>query len=68
MFTEPATGTLIGNYRILTFLQPHGPPFDRAALITAAAEQILSPSKALFSVKLCKTHTYIFDRYIVQSV
>jgi hypothetical protein len=68
MFTETTTGTLIGNDRILTSLQPHSPPFDRATLIAAAAEQVLSPSVALFSVKLCKAHTYIFDRYIVQSV
>jgi len=68
MLTETATGTGIGNHRILSPLQAHGPPLDRAAFITAAAQQVLDPGKTLFPVKLGKPHPYLLNGHIMERV
>jgi hypothetical protein len=68
MFTEAAAGTVSSNHRILPPLQTHGPPLDGAAFVAAATEQMLGPGITLFPIQLGKTHSHLFDGYIVQSV
>ncbi len=68
MLTETATGTLIGNHRVLAFFQAHGPPLDRAAFIAAAAQQVFKPGKTFFPVKLGKPHPYLFNGYVMERV
>ena len=68
MLTEAATGTLIGNNRILTFLQAHGPPLNGTTFIATPAEQKFGPCITLLSIQLSKAHSYFFNGDIVQCI
>jgi len=68
MLAETAAGAFVGYYRIHTIFQPHGPPLDGAAFITAAAEQMLNPGKTLFPVQFGKTHPHLLNGYIMQGI
>jgi hypothetical protein len=65
MLAKTASGTFIGNYRIITIFKPHSLPFNGAAFIAASAQQMLRPGKAFFAIELGKAHTHIIDIHIM---
>ena len=68
MLTESATGTFISDHRKFPFVQPHGPPLDRAALIATAADQMSGPSETFLTIEFGKAHPYFLDGNVVQSI
>ena len=68
MFTKTAAGTIVGDNRQLPLLQLHGPPFNRAAFITAPTDEKIYPGIAFFPVKDRKAHLYFLNGNIMQGV
>ena len=68
MLAYAAARTSICDNRELAVLQPHGGGLDRAALVTAAADDFARPGVALFAVKFGVPHTDLLNGYILQCI
>jgi len=68
MLTEPTTGTLIGNNRILSFFQSHGSPLNRTPLITASTNEKFRPGVTFLPVEFGKPHFHLFYGNIMKGI
>ena len=68
MLTQTATCALVGNNRVHSPFQVHGPPLDGTSFITAAAHQLAGPGIAFGPIKFCIAHVDFFNGNVEQGI
>lgn len=68
MLTQTATCALVGNNRVHSPFQVHGPPLYGTSFITAAAHQLAGPGIALGSIKPGISHVNFFNGNVQQGI